>query len=126
MPMLPARVIVLAIGVTASSCSSTSDECRSLGIDAGYHTVPLHLSWSGVSTDKPNFTKFGCDVPLRSAILSHDTMEKLETMKEAGGLIEGSSSFEVKTSAFLYHTGTQSDAKTFILRLEFENTKSRN
>lgn len=123
MPLSLAGIVVLALGVILSSCSSTSNNCRSLGLDPGYHTVPLHLSWSGVPTDNPNFTKLDCDVPLAGAILSHDTLEKLQAMKDAGGLVEGRSSFGSKASVFLYNTGTGSESKTFILRLELESAK---
>jgi len=116
---LSARVLVLTIGAIVSSCSPTLDECRSLGLDSGYHTIPLHLSWSGVATDNPNFTKLNCDLPLQNAIVSHDTIKALDAMKEVGDLPEGRSSFETRVDAFLYQSGDEADAKTFIIRLDF-------
>lgn len=121
-----ASLTALAIGAIVSSCSSIPDGCRSLELDAGYHTVPLHMSWSGVGVDSPNFTKAGCDLPLQGVIVSYDTRKSIEALKESGGLAEGRSSFEVNVNAFLYNTSSGSENKVFIVRLEVEKTVAQN
>ena len=102
----------------ASSCSATLDQCRSLGLEAGYHTVPLKFSWSGISVDRPNFTKPGCDLPLQGVIVSYDTIEKLERERDEGKITEGELSFEESVTAFLYLTDRVSN-KIFVLSIEF-------
>ena len=112
-------LIALAINVIVSSCSSTPDDCRSLKLDAGYHTVPLHMSWSGVRADNPNFTKAGCDLPLQGVIVSYDTRKSIEALKASGGLAEGRSSFEANVNTLIYQTISGSETKVFVVRLEF-------
>lgn len=117
------RVTALAMCLVAASCSSAQVTCRSLGLEAGYYTVPLQFSWSGISTDNPNFTKAGCDVPLQGVIISYDTTEKLRQRIADKKLTIGRSSFEGEVNTFVYQTKDGSGSKIFVLRMEFHDAQ---
>ena len=113
------RSVAIALAIATASCTYGENGCRALNdLTEGYNTVPLTLSWSGSTMDRPNLTRPGCNLPLSDVIISHDTVDMLARRLLDNKLREGRLSFESEVDAFLY----VSSDKVFVVHFDFSES----